>query len=526
MRLDQLTLVLRPRSPWEAMELGGALVRVHARTIWLAWLLVSLPVFVAINALGLAFGVVEWASVLMWWLKPVFDRIPLYVLSRGAFGDAPSVRDTVRAQLRWGWNWMPAHLLWRRLSPVRSLLMPVDLLEGGKTAGQRRKVIGGSVRGTAALLTLACVNFELMLLGGAFALVMMFVPLEYLSESARAAWALLMSVETPPWADVTINAAVWLATSLIEPFYVGAGFGIYLDRRTRLEAWDVEIAFRRMRQRLAAAATSIVCVACVGLLVLVAPGMARAMDDPPAAHAQAEQPASRRPANATKAPAVQEETLRKVFAQVEDDAGFRESVEQAYDDPLLSPEETEKKWVPRDPEERKSSEFDSPFLKGLAVVLAAIGEYGLWIAVAFLLGLLAWTRRTWWPWLRRMAPVAPGRETPVSSEALTLPDALPDDIAAEVRALWAEGRKRRALALLYRASVDAMVRLTGAVLVPGATEAECLRAARAMHDTDDRDAFNQAVRVWQYAAYADRLPGDADFEALLGRLSSRFGWLR
>ena len=44
MRLDQPRVELRPRSPWEAMELGTALVRTHARAIWLPWLLVTLPV--------------------------------------------------------------------------------------------------------------------------------------------------------------------------------------------------------------------------------------------------------------------------------------------------------------------------------------------------------------------------------------------------------------------------------------------------------------------------------------------------
>ena len=29
--------------------------------------------------------------------------------------------------------------------------------------------------------------------------------------------------------------------------YVGAGFGLYLNRRTQMEAWDVEIALRRLR---------------------------------------------------------------------------------------------------------------------------------------------------------------------------------------------------------------------------------------------------------------------------------------
>ena len=101
---------------------------------------------------------------------------------------------------------------------------------------------------------------------------------------------------------------------------------------------------------------------------------------------------------------------------------------------------------------------------------------------------------------------------------------LPADIVGSVRALWQDGRRRRALALLYRASVEAMVQRTGAVLVPGATEADCLRAARGLPDPADRDAFAGMVRVWQYAAYAERLPDTETLDTLLQRLAARFGW--
>ncbi|HRN62481.1 MAG TPA: DUF4129 domain-containing protein, partial [Luteimonas sp.] len=66
----------------------------------------------------------------------------------------------------------------------------------------------------------------------------------------------------------------------------------------------------------------------------------------------------------------------------------------------------------------------------------------------------------------------------------------------------------------------------GVALVPGATEAECLRASRRMPEAGDREAFARMVRVWQYAAYARQLPDEAGFESLLGDLSQRFGWAR
>jgi len=36
-----------------------------------------------------------------------------------------------------------------------------------------------------------------------------------------------------------------LVVGVLEPFYVAAGFAMYLNRRVELEAWDIEQEFRR-----------------------------------------------------------------------------------------------------------------------------------------------------------------------------------------------------------------------------------------------------------------------------------------
>ncbi|MEG2940559.1 MAG: DUF4129 domain-containing protein [Thermomonas sp.] len=528
MRLDQLRVELRPRSPWEAMELGTALVRTHARAIWLPWLLLSLPVFVVLNAIGWFAGLLPWVALVLWWLKPVFDRIPLFVLSRALFGDAPAVRETLAAQRHWGWRVMPAYLLWRRLGPARALYMPVDLLEGGADPGQRRRVIGGSVRGTAILATFVCLCFQLALVAAAYALVMLFVPIEFMSESARAMWALL-SEAPPPWVQVAINAVVWLAISAIEPFYVGAGFGLYLDRRTQIEGWDIEIAFRRMRLRLQALLPLLLVAGMVGIAM---PRVAEAQQVPTPVVVPDDGKQHPKPVPGAKPgqkPAVKssgkdDPTLPKMFPQVQDHARFDKAVERAYADPLLSPSRIQKSWERRKPPKPEQARKQSEFEKRLGQIIAAIGEYGLWVLAALVVGLIIATHRQWRPWLRSMGTPARKPDTPVASEAQLAPDAIPDDVAGAARALWEEGRKRRALALLYRASVAGMVARTGAVLVPGATEAQCLRAARGLRDQEDRDAFARMVRVWQYAAYAQQLPDDGGFEDLLAQLGGRFGW--
>lgn len=78
--------------------------------------------------------------------------------------------------------------------------------------------------------------------------------------------------------------------------------------------------------------------------------------------------------------------------------------------------------------------------------------------------------------------------------------------------------------MLYRAAVEAMVTQTRTMLVPGATEAQCLRASRQLAEREDRDAFACVVRVWQYAAYAQVFPSTDAFESLLSGLKQRFVW--
>ncbi|MDN5782778.1 MAG: DUF4129 domain-containing protein, partial [Luteimonas sp.] len=278
MKLESLRVELRPRSPWEAVELGTALVRRNAAAIWIPWLLLVAPVFVSVNLAALAVDRIWIAWLLMWWLKPVFDRIPLYVLSRAVFGETPTTRQTLAAQRSWGWRAIRAHLSWRRISLTRALALPVDLLEGadGGRLRERRRVLGAAVRGQAMLLTLVCLLFVVALSLSMLSLVLLFVPWEFLSESVRATWSLL-TVQPPPWAQFALHAVVWVATSAIEPFYVGAGFGLYLNRRTRIEAWDVEIALRRLRARLATTATALLlAIGVASMLPLPSQAAARA----------------------------------------------------------------------------------------------------------------------------------------------------------------------------------------------------------------------------------------------------------
>ena len=338
MRIEQLTVRLRARSDWEAVELGMALVRRHAGAIWKPWWWLTLPVFALLN-LGAWWIDQFWlAAALMWWLKPAFDRIPLYVISRAVFGSVPGTRETLRAQASWGVRTLPHLLTWRRLSPVRSLYLPIDLLEGvqGERLRQRRRILAGQAYGTAILLTLVCLHFETALLLGGVAAVVMYLPQDLLPDSMQAAFGML-ATEWPAWLKLGWNALAWAAISVVEPFYVGAGFGLYLNRRTQIEAWDLEIVFRTLRARLSAAAPLL-------LAVMLWTGTDGALAQE--RHGERPTPPSAAPAPSRDAPTPP--TLPIVFGdQRVDDRAFRKAADQAYRDPLLDRRHTQTSWQRR-----------------------------------------------------------------------------------------------------------------------------------------------------------------------------------
>ena len=542
-RIDHLDVALRARSGWEAMELGTALARRHARAVWGSWLLASAPLFVLFNALAWWLDGFAWASLAMWWFKPLFERAPLYVLSRGIFGETVGARAALAAQRHWGGTGFWGYLGWRRFSLLRSLCLPVNLLEGNAPAQRapRRRAVAAGAAGPAILLALICLGFELVLVLGAIAAVFMFIPLELLPDSWRAAWAMI-SVETPPWADLLLNLLSWLAAALIGPFYVGAGFGLYLNRRTQMEAWDVEIALRRLRERLLPAASTLALLLCLALPL--APAHAQDADADTARQVADEARAAGQTdanegeddgeaANAANDPA---NAAAGIFGEQQvDTAGFRQAVNRAYEDPLQRPVRQVTEWKPiddatgekkagkKDTKDDKAGQKHGERNRGLKL-LARVAEWGLWALLGGVVLVLLLTARLWWPWLRGAGRRTPKDAPRVQEEAVELPVVLPPDVATQAGLLWDQGRPRQALALLYRASVRTLVERTGNALPPGATEAQCLRASRRMPQPADRELFARIVRMWQYAAYGGRLPTRDEFDGLAATLRQQFGW--
>jgi hypothetical protein len=239
MQVDAIAVQLRPRTMSEASDLGVRLVQAHARSVWRSFL----PVYAVILLLALASGAWgDWLPALViFWLKPWLDRSVLFVLSRAVFGMPTRFADLWQAQRRVWWQQLLPSLTTRRLSPWRSYVAPAQQLEGqrGQVGAARRVQLLAGKQGAALGMHTVFANFEALLTLGVMTLGLLFAP----GDTHLFSWSALLQGDDH---FLTIASGVVYAAvvGLLEPFYVGAGFAMYLNRRVELEAWDVEQEFR------------------------------------------------------------------------------------------------------------------------------------------------------------------------------------------------------------------------------------------------------------------------------------------
>jgi len=238
MKVDAIRLDLRPRGMFEAADLGVRLVSAHLRSVWTS----CAPVYafvLLVAATMLPFGI-GWAALAVIWLKPWLDRSILFVLARAVFGEETRFADVWAARRAVAWQGLLGALTTRRLSPWRSYVQPVLQLEGQRGQARRERVarILGPHRGAALAMQSAFATIESALAMGLLALLGWLAPAD-----DQGLWFALL-FEGGSWVAGAGLAFYVIAVAIVEPFFVGAGFAMYLNRRVELEAWDIEQEFR------------------------------------------------------------------------------------------------------------------------------------------------------------------------------------------------------------------------------------------------------------------------------------------
>jgi hypothetical protein len=471
--LERVGVALRPRQPWEAVDLGFVMARQWGTAVYAAFLTVFLPVAVALH---LVFGERLWlAAALTWWLKPLYDRFALHVVSRAVFGEVPTVRATLAAAREILSPGLLASLTLHRFNLARSLVLPVWQLEKsrGRAARERRAILGRRMRGHAVGLTCICANFELVVMFSLAALAALLYPtageagVDVLGwwRDGKAGW------------DIVDSIGYLAAIAVIEPLYVAAGFALYLNRRAILEGWDVELSLRRLAQRVANARVARVAapLACLALAIALSFHSADALAQP---HFKPPQ------------------TARKEIVQVLKDPDFQEWRETL-------------RWRYRGEQKPAEPSRADAFWSGLGALFGPVAELVMWLlAAAAVVAVLLAARR----YLPQMLESRGERYRPPDAlfGLIVTPESLPDDPSGVALDLVVRGKLRDALSLLYRAALTSLVHVHRVPLVEGHTEGDCVRAARRALAPAAAGYFERLVGVWQAAAYAGRLPDAGD----------------
>ena len=464
MQPANIAVTLRRRTPWEAIDLGLSMLQ--------QWRRAANPPHVAVAG-GLAGAALAgawalgrpWVAILLiWWLKPLYDRVVLHVLSRAVFGEQPATRAVLADWREWLGTGLFMALTFGRFDLARSFNLPVRQLEGqsGKAGRERKSTLGRRARGYAVWLTAVCSMFEWVLytmLGGMAELAL---PAKA-TEGSTSLFEALAGGELWTYGGAAGYAA---AVLLLEPFYVAAGFGLYLNRRTLLEGWDIEVALRRLAER-------------HGAILLVVLGLFCAMNFPLDANAQEKNP-------------------KKEIAEV------LKAKEFGYERDAM-------RWQSRNPAEaRKGSDRSGrEGFGGFGYALARGIEVLAWILAGAVLAYALWFLARMLPRGREPAP-EPYRPPPALFGMDLAPETLPPDVAAAAAALAREGKLREALGLLYRGSLSVLVHKRGLRLLASHTEAEVLE----LSGKEIHSYLEKLIDAWRLCAYARRDPAVADIERL------------
>ena len=476
MQPANIAVALRRRSPWEAIDLGLTMLQRWWRQVYAPLVLVAAPLIAASFALAWYFNRIWLAIVLVWWLKPVYDRVVLHVLSRAVFGERPSTGAVLRAWREWLGTGVLASLLnpIYRFEWARSFNLAVRQLEGqrGRAARQRRTLLGRRARGHAVWLSVVCVHFEWMVLYPSFGLLLaMLLPAK--AAEGQSIWELFTggvdeTAQLWSYGDALAYAATVL---LLEPFYVAAGFALYLNRRTLLEGWDIEVALRRIAERHAVAAF----LFCIGIAFTTVD-----------VNAQQKNPQTE----------IQEVLKAPEFGHYVERERWR------WDAP---------EWLKSLFSDRKKSKGTD--LSGIGYALAKAAELALWVLAGAALAYAIW-------FIARMLPrERAGRPEPYRPPAALFgmslaPETLPADIPGAAAALARAGRPREALGLLYRGALSTLVHERGVQLQVSHTELEVLRLSNEKLAPVPAEYFISLVRTWRESAYADRHASTAEIERL------------
>lgn len=501
MQLDQITANIRLRSSWEAVDLGFAMVQTGWKSIY--------PPLVIFNLLFLVplflFVPVEYDVYILlffWWVKPYSHGLILHILSRKLFNTALTTKQALRDIPSLIKNTNMGVITFRRFSFSRGFNLPIWQLEGltGKSRAYRQKMLLGAVHSEAIWLTIGLAAIGVIMSVSLIIFVLLFIPATHFDTVMNSLYSVENGISS--LLHYVFYSVFILVTLLIEPFYIAASFALYINRRTQLEAWDIELAFRKMAVRLEEATKKLLSLFAVCTLSLF---MMTALFPQ---NSYAEGTTSDSPAEKSELRAIsQVDYVSDVLLPA---STSKETIDDIINTKELKGETERYRWQLKDFDQQNEEDDDFDAFEGMAKFIAILLESILWVLLVIGLVLLYITREKWLLLLRPDVEVEDEYEIPEVLFGMDVRKAsLPDDILSSAKALWQAQKTRESLSLLYRAALIQLLD-DNVVLERSETEGDILKLSQKCIAEDKYQYLARLTTAWQLIAYAHRVPSDND----------------
>ena len=434
----------------------------------------AVPFWLCAFALRMLSGSAQYFSwLILWLLKPLFDRIILHIISLRFFENGAGMKRLFKGLGKTLRRGLLGDLLWRRFSSLRAVMMPVRVLEtdvpgklrfpqkkSGRETAKRKELLKKGGIGYCSFLTVWGIALEITLLTGE--ILFFTIMAELIAKDSVS-----FSADLIKNSEIYIFAAWCFNYMFIETLYVCMGFSLYINSRIEVEGWDIEIMFRsfakKLKKKKAAGALIVFFLFCMFL-----------------------------PAKPLAAEEVPLETLQNIlnspdFGGEQDSWGIR----------LKNP-----------PKESDIPDFNiSPILEKLRIIFAFMLRIIL-IAVltAFFVFLFLYVRK-----------LIHNKNSEEKVSALTflsgIPSGNPELLLKKAEAAFEKGSLRMAWGYCTAAAILSWPLYRGIAFPPNATESDCAGIVNSTPSCnhDEVQTFERLINNWINFAYAGRLPQKDSF---------------
>ncbi len=486
-----LAVLPRPRTAWQAMDAGFTLARMHFISLSVLWLCFAVPVFLLTAAIQYWLG---WSLMIFfwWWLKPLYELPIHFYLSRALFSEPIAKKEALKLTFKHFWLLCKTYLTYARFSGKRSMSYGVVFLEKLPLKLRSARIETMTMVTTRHyLLMTVCLHIEVFL---TYAVIAIVAYLFFPDIVSQFNWIrFLTSAETAEYDPYFIAASFSsvIAGALVAPFYVAAGFMIYINRRMHLEAWDIEHRFRNITPRTRSALTgTLICLLCVL----------------PGEKAMAEDRAQYLPSK----PDVETSVIEVMSS---DDFGVMKT-----------------RKVPKfnvEKEEQQEEKLDPSFIQWLTDITSSVAgalRILIWGAAILFVSLLIYTlfkfKR---PTSKSSHALQRGSRDKEGAKSHPLTQDLPHDIVATAQRFLQQGERRQALSVLFRGALRAIMTEYNLKITSGATESDCQASVSEVANANQTTTFSALMNLWQQEAYANQPQDEQQIKLLIDDWRDAFG---